>query len=744
MPYRIKAMHTNKPATGQNGQYVYNDDIEVGKNEDYFKTDGLPPEYDKFDKKALYTVVTDDPINRLMVKEQIQFSGTSYIEIDGIVSTNAGISHWIKDVRTSAWIFDSYAYDGNPMSDSFSNIKNTLDNDWLFFDYKSGGLREGKSPGRVLKDQQILKGLSGTLADTQRIEFTNDNNNFEPTEAFQPVDHEGDASPFMTSGQKIYIVIKTSGNADRWWGTDTRKKRYHVYEIDSSLLYDENGNGHLYQQTFDYSDAQTKTGDGGGGGAEAAAFKITELTLTIQTSPGLASQSLSAEASAISGSIETPLDSGVNLFSSNKLLQMKSFLKQNPYKAVNNLNNESGTYLENIIKDFEPVTNLTIKGFKAFGYTSDDIPNIDLQAYQRDNGNSSVGGMRAKIASTPGEVELNFYISHHRVSSGIMWNNTDTYRTPNTDFKFYVLNWDDKNNIIRDNKDFINDMPQNTFELIDRQNQNLYIMSDLERGLTHTYRTPGIKTIKAVIFKHTVKTNNLRKIQPVHWKFVKCRLFLDIPMNEYPDFGELGGDDFATLPWPNTVPIIGGIDENSKYSKSIYDVLGGGKIDTIDYIDEKFLLDARDNDELGQTIQNYDLEQTRFFNSGDYDMNRLLGIKDRVTTDGSDFHPYNDLNEDGYWNCKDWDSDRNYCFSEESSVGQIFISDNSDVILKQSCKIELNSANGTTKVVYDSSGNQNKGMLIGDYKISKREKGQPMRRDSYIKRPQKSDIEGAI
>ena len=288
----------NKPATGQNGQYVYNDDDQsLNKHEDYFKTDGLPPEYDKFDKKALYTVVTDDPINRLMVNERIQFSGTSYIEIDGIVSTNAGISHWIKDVRTSGWIFDSYAYgDGDPMTDSFSSLKNTLEKEWSFFDYSSGGLREGKSPGRVLKDQQILKGLSGTLADTQRVEFTNDNNNFEPTEAFQPVDHDGDASPFMTSGQKIYIVIKTSGNADRWWGTDVRKKRYHVYEIDSSLLYDENGNGHLYQQTFDFADARTATGDGGSGGAEAAAFKITELSISIQTSPGIEFQSgLSAD-----------------------------------------------------------------------------------------------------------------------------------------------------------------------------------------------------------------------------------------------------------------------------------------------------------------------------------------------------------------------------------------------------------------------------------------------------------------
>jgi hypothetical protein len=75
----------------------------------------------------------------------------------------------------------------------------------------------------------------------------------------------------------------------------------------------------------------------------------------------------------------------------------------------------------------------------------------------------------------------------------------------------------------------------------------------------------------------------------------------------------------------------------------------------------------------------------------------------------------------------------------ESSVGQIFISDNQDVDLKQSCKLELNTGNLTDISIYDSSGNSNKGLLIGDYKIKKPNKGTPMRRDSFIKVPKKTD-----
>ena len=81
----------------------------------------------------------------------------------------------------------------------------------------------------------------------------------------------------------------------------------------------------------------------------------------------------------------------------------------------------------------------------------------------------------------------------------------------------------------------------------------------------------------------------------------------------------------------------------------------------------------------------------------------------------------------------------------ESSVGQIFISDNQDLDLKQSCKIELNTGNLVGKSIYDSSGNSNKGLLIGDYKLRKMKKGQPMRRESFVKVPKKkSNTNGAL
>ena len=53
--------------------------------------------------------------------------------------------------------------------------------------------------------------------------------------------------------------------------------------------------------------------------------------------------------------------------------------------------------------------------------------------------------------------------------------------------------------------------------------------------------------------------------------------------------------------------------------------------------------------------------------------------------------------------------------------------------------IELNTGNLTDKAIIDTSGNSNKGLLIGDYKVKKVRKGEPLRRDSFIKIPKKTN-----
>ena len=63
-----------------------------------------------------------------------------------------------------------------------------------------------------------------------------------------------DGSPIMfdkdSGNQKVYIAVGMRGDASRWWGNDTRKKRIQVYEIDSSELFNPDGTGKLSDFTL--------------------------------------------------------------------------------------------------------------------------------------------------------------------------------------------------------------------------------------------------------------------------------------------------------------------------------------------------------------------------------------------------------------------------------------------------------------------------------------------------------------
>ena len=213
------------------------------------------------------------------------------------------------------------------------------------------------------------------------------------------------------------------------------------------------------------------------------------------------------------------------------------------------------------------------------------------------------------------------------------------------------------------------------------------------------------------------------------WKLITSRIYLDIPPSQYPDFSDVGGSEYSTIPWPFTTAIIGGVSEDSKYKTSIQKTLSGGKIGEFDIIDEKFLINDLQNDELGKSIRKLDLEQCRYFNTS-YSIYDLLNI--------------NAIQNNQIISFDNYDGEVNK-FPEESSVGQIFINDNVDSDLKENCKLELNTGELTDKTILDTSGNANKGLLIGDYKVKKNNKGQPMRRDSFIKVAKKTgNSKGAL
>ena len=690
----------------------------------------------------------------------------------------------------------------------------------------------GYSRPRPLLGNTFAGGItSGDIDSGQGLPVTQNRNSL--TEIFQ---EDGQYNP-------IYIVVNHKGDASVPGGGNdySRKDRIHVYKINQNDLFDYDSEGNVLgkETKFEfgendgiYMDEIIQQG--------AVAQTITSLKITINTL-GFGGGELEipleyleylsqVTAPRVPIDLENLDERFLNIRPTNEIF----------YTIQNNINLDVNEFT-----DFTPFSTITLVDNQH-----------DLQVYY-ENLNDKLK------SSAPNTIQLDFGVADDKEE--ILIGGADGVELIdrritlpdgiNIGYAFYVLSWNDVDNEYDTWDDVTTDHPSIFSRLISKQEDNLYKIGIVnEKSLKHSYGSAGIKKIKVVMFNYQINDNNPNLVEPIRWKLVTVRHFLDIPKNEYPEFGELGGDDYVTIPWPYTSAVIGGVSKNSKYMNSIEKTLSGGKIVDEDIVDETFLIEAQNNTELGDNVEQMDLEQFRFFNSP-MDMHKLLNIQNdiaRTFIDPSnpfgDFNPefittlpfpqyfeevntnpeyddvinvqdsriwndygrpdiqcvlvafvigntqyletgelegsdYNcvdytypsqvyDWIEDGeipsgggeeqpleyysnvpiygnlfypytsgsYWNGNSDSSS----FSQESSVGQIFISDNLDLNIKDKCQVEYNMGNIEDKALYDSSGHANQGLLIGDYKIKKRRKAEPMNRDTFIKLPKKDTNNGAL
>lgn len=89
-----------------------------------------------------------------------------------------------------------------------------------------------------------------------------------------------------------------------------------------------------------------------------------------------------------------------------------------------------------------------------------------------------------------------------------------------------------------------------------------------------------------------------------------------------------------------------------------------------------------------------------------------------------------------YTDTEFWNGDNiQNSFLQESPINSIFINDTDYKILKDSCIIEYNFADNDGITVRDSSGNENNGIIVGDYGLLKVAENVPMGLGSSIKKP---------
>ena len=687
-----KVKFVNKPVKDINGHYTYlpsSVDTSVVQN-----SDSVPIRYDKFVKNDLYTSVIGEPINEAILDSNIQYNldnangsplryqASSFIRVDDIIIQHLD-SHPSRMGHFVGHIFDKFTY--NPFDEN-GNIKpgrtihddligvhygqESEANDWYQksatrFYYKSNTYNAGVGQSAEAQDligKTIITDLNGEFY----RQNPTPNNEIGPqygdfanrSEYFRPLDYDdiygdrfdipqGDAAAFnpgevgdyttifseFNDGNDIYMVFYMGGHQYEGEAeNDYRNYRLQVFVLDKASFFQYDNNGDVLSPhdgpiTFSLTSADSfdqTLSTSEDGGQYHPSYIVEKLDVTINMGGSLTDDYSPNE------KYTAETKDAVRLYKLGDSRDLReSIIGLHPYREIartpQTINYQSDNPI-NVFVDYEPVTQISVGN-------SDK----DLQVYYP-NINDRL------IASAPTTVDFGFYISDVVDNAGELINR-EQQGTAVVDSKyvFFVIHWNDLDDEFKTWEDVLNDFPTNSSELFSKQNENLYIYEEIPNKLQNSYITPGIKSIKCVMFNYQDKPDG--SIEPLRWKLIKSRIYLDIPVNQFPDFGELGGIDYTTIPWPYTTPVIGGVSENSKYLKTIDDTLGSGKIGELDIIDETFLVEAQENNEIGQNIEKLDLEQIRYFNQS-YDMNTLLNIPIE-----NDFYPnpYTNIGSGSYW-----------------------------------------------------------------------------------------------
>ena len=444
--------------------------------------------------------------------------------------------------------------------------------------------------------------------------------------------------------------------------------------------------------------------------------------------------------------------------------------------------------------------NNKVKDFRPISFVSSSTHDVDLQSYYE--GDTLNNDKLETFASAPNTVDLSFKLAKNNNNKPeyIDIETDEDYGESNNGFEysFFVTNWDWQEDDPTSFGEIAETFPKNTAELTLLQDvENLFNRANMNgESLQHTYMTEGIKTIKAIVLQ-TIKCEwtdadgnqpYLDYVQAVHWKLVTIRINLsDQGSFPVPDFEDLGGYDYTTLPYPETYltnreykwaqgnpesptmwqaiapsgnqyrtshPIISGLSEDSNYVKSLNKIINANKFDKNEINAKNRIKKAKDlspsgrKNEWGDFLGQSDIAQIRFFKSGNIngktlDMNKFLNLESIVPMMEHpsiedymipEYHGYTDEN---YWTGNPGDNS-----FPKSPIGDIFISEYNQ--FKNKCLVELNCGIPDGNSILDTSGNGNIGILFGDFSTRKNRVGSPTARDSYVKKAKTKKRNGAF
>jgi len=267
-------------------------------------------------------------------------------------------------------------------------------------------------------------------------------------------------------------------------------------------------------------------------------------------------------------------------------------------------------------------------------------------------------------------------------------------------YRYQVIQWGDEKSLLTDtqieNTYFFNfynkeEYPApNDYNILRYNQEIIYNSKSFSEKINHTYLTPGVKSIKIVVYRYS---NTGKYITETY--LVNKNIVINDGLFSTKDFSVFGGANFNFLPIVDNQAIIGGFDIESKYHNSVSKIVKDDNLIQKDYLERvsaRDYIEKLNNNLLGKQPGQLDLGQTRVFTEPKDIYDFIGGNKLEWINQGSGSLPVNSLATD------------------------IFIRDNK-------CVVDLNPSNTEYSIIQNQAGSREIGILIGDYKINQPDGG---------------------
>ena len=281
----------------------------------------------------------------------------------------------------------------------------------------------------------------------------------------------------------------------------------------------------------------------------------------------------------------------------------------------------------------------------------------------------------------------------------------------NAIYRYQVIQWGDEKTLLTDvqieNTYFFNfynaeEYPQPNDWGILRYNQEI-LTNSKKFGVMdkHIYLTPGVKSIKIVVYRYNESNTYITETY-----LVTKNIVINDGLLSTRDFSIFGAGNFNIIPIQDNQAIIGGFDDESKYHNSVSKIVKDDNFIQDDYLER---VSSRDyikkinNGSLGNQPGQLDLGQTRVF------------------TEPKDIYDFIGANK------LEWINQGSGSLPVNSLATDIFIRDNK-------CVVDLNPSNTEYSAIQNQAGSEEIGILIGDYKINQSE-GSSVQKQGVMETP---------